>query len=145
MKNEKEITVPLAHPLDGRTRPRAPRKKSEGRTEELVHYLRERVGVLDGTELDNRRAAWQLILKAEANGSTDAVRDIKLLVDIALRPDNWHRPNVTSYKYLNAHGSKIANAHRERKATGADKLRAALEANAVHHASQHDAGGGGWT
>jgi hypothetical protein len=144
MKAAREITAPLTHPLD-QFRPRKARKRSDGRCEELCDYLRTKVGDLDGSELDNRRAVWSLILRAEAAAPDgDAVEAIKRLVDIATAADNWHSKNVTNYRYLLNHARQIANAHRERKPSAIDKARQVIEANAVHFAQRGDAGTGGW-
>lgn len=123
----KEITVPLAHPLDGLKVARTPRKRSDGRVKLLMDYLAERVGDLDGSAQDNARACWTLILRAEkADPEGDAVESIKRLIDIATDGNNWHARNVTGFRYLLNHARRIANEHRARRQTGdaasADKM-----------------------
>lgn len=111
----KEITRPLTHPLDGLTA-RKERKKGDGRPEHLCDYLRAKIGDLDGTEVDNRRAAWSLILRAEkASPGQDAVNAIERLIDIALEPTNWHANKVTNFRYLLNHARQIANDHRAKR------------------------------
>lgn len=111
----REITSPLRSPLQGTPKPHVPRKRSDGRCEVLCDYLREKVGDLDGTELDNRRACWTLILRAEkVNPEADATQTIRTLIDIATDPSNWHAKNVTNFRYLLNHARQIANGHRER-------------------------------
>ena len=140
----KEITRPLAHPLDTLSKSRKAAKRSDGRCEHLCDYLRAKVGVLDGTEADNRRAVWTLILKAEATQPDgDAVRSIETLIDIATAPDNWHAKNVTNFRYLLNHAGQIARAHRERKPTGNDKARSIVEAQAKYYADINGGTGGG--
>lgn len=123
----KEITVPLAHPLDGLKVERKPRKRSDGRVTLLMDYLAERIGDLDGSRQDNARACWSLILRAEkADPEGDAVDSIKRLIDIATDGNNWHARNVTGFRYLLNHARRIANEHRARRQTGdaafADKM-----------------------
>ncbi len=123
----KEITTPLAHPLDGLKVARTPRKRSDGRVKLLMDYLTERVGDLDGSAQDNSRACWTLILRAEkADPEGDAVESIKRLIDIATDGNNWHARNVTGFRYLLNHARRIANEHRARRQTGdaafADKM-----------------------
>ena len=140
----KEITRALLHPLDGVGKVRKARKTSDGRCEHLCDYLRSKIGDLDGTETDNRRAVWTLILRAEKmDPEGDAVTAIERLVDIATDPAlSWHAKNVTSYRYLLNHARQIANEHRQRKpASAVDRLASALAANAVHYGGA-DAGTG---
>lgn len=123
----REITKPLAHPLDGLKVARTPRKRSDGRVTLLMDYLAERIGDLDGSRQDNARACWSLILRAEkADPEGDAVESIKRLIDIATDGNNWHARNVTGFRYLLNHARRIANEHRARRATGdaafADKM-----------------------
>lgn len=142
----KEITRPLQSPMDGLKQPRKAAKRGEGRPEALCDYLRSKVGTLDGTEQDNRRAAWSLILKAEAaQPEGDAVKSIEALIDIATAPECWHSKNVTNFRYLLNHARQIANDHRQRKSSPIDKARQVVEANAVHFAQEHDGSAGGWT
>lgn len=123
----KEITVPLAHPLDGLKVARTPRKRSDGRVKLLMDYLADKIGDLDGSAQDNARACWSLILRAEkADPEGDAVDSIKRLIDIATHGDNWHAKNATGFRYLLNNARRIANEHRARRATGdaafADKM-----------------------
>ena len=123
----KEITVPLAHPLDGLKVARTPRKRSDGRVKLLMDYLTDKLGDLDGSAQDNARACWSLILRAEkADPEGDAVDSIKRLIDIATDGNNWHAKNATGFRYLLNHARRIANEHRARRATGdaafADKM-----------------------
>ena len=115
----KEITVPLAHPLDGLKVARTPRKRSDGRVKLLMDYLTDKIGDLDGSAQDNARACWSLILRAEkADPEGDAVDSIKRLIDIATDGNNWHAKNATGFRYLLNNARRIANEHRARCATG---------------------------
>lgn len=115
----KEITVPLAHPLDGLKVARTPRKRSDGRVKLLMDYLTDKIGDLDGSAQDNARACWSLILRAEkADPEGDAVDSIKRLIDIATDGNNWHAKNATGFRYLLNNARRIANEHRARRATG---------------------------
>lgn len=127
MTHPKEITVPLAHPLDGLKAARKPRKRSDGRVKLLMDYLADKIGDLDGSAQDNGRACWSLILRAEkADPEGDAVESIKRLIDIATDGKNWHARNVTGFRYLLNNARRIANEHRARRQTGdaafADKM-----------------------
>ena len=127
MTHPKEITVPLAHPLDGLKVGRTPRKRSDGRVKLLMDYLADKIGDLDGSTQDNARACWSLILRAEkADPEGDAVDSIKRLIDIATDETNWHSRNVTNFRYLLNNARRIANDHRARRASGhgaaADKM-----------------------
>ena len=120
MTNAKEITAPLTSPLQGwKVKATGNRKKSEGRTEHLMQYFRANVREPDGTEVDNRRAAWSLILKLEKQyPGKDAVKMIEVLIQAALQVP-FHAKNLTKYKYLLDHGQRIANDYRAAKNTGA--------------------------
>lgn len=119
MTNAREITKPLTSPLEGwRPKAKTARKKSEGRTEALMQYFRANVCEPDGTDVDNRRAAWSLILKLEKQyPGKDAVKMIEALIQAALTVP-FHAKNLTKYKYLLDHGQRIANDYRAAKATG---------------------------
>lgn len=123
----REITSPLAHPLDGLDVAKTPRKRADGRVALLLDYLSDKIGDLDGSRIDNARACWSLILRAEkADPEGDAVESIKRLIDIATDGNNWHSRNVTNFRYLLNNARRIANDHRARRASGhgaaADKM-----------------------
>lgn len=127
MTHPKEITVPLAHPLDGLKVARKTRKGPDERITMLVDYLTEKVGDLDGSAQQNRYACASLIRRAEkADPEGDAVESIKRLIDIATDGKNWHARNVTGFRYLLNNARRIANEHRARRQTGdaafADKM-----------------------
>lgn len=121
MIGAKEITAPLLHPLDGLKVERKQRKRSDGRVRLLIDYLAERVGDLDGSGIDNARACWSLILRAEKKDPQgDAVASIKALIDYATSGESWHSKNVTNFRYLLNHARAIANEHREKRARAKD-------------------------
>lgn len=96
---------------------RGPRKKSDGRVQYLLAYLAGKVGDLDGTTVDNARACWTLILRAEkADPEGDAVDSITRLIDIATSPESWHNRNATNFRYLLNHARQIANEYRANRA-----------------------------
>lgn len=134
----KEITTPMRTPLDGLTK-RKERKKSDGRVAHLVAYLSSKVGYVDGSDIDNRRACWTLIQRAEkADPTGDAVQSIERLIDIATDAKNWHSKNATSFRYLLNHAKQIANEHRQRRPSDMslqERIALAVAANAQYAAS----------
>lgn len=135
----KEIVRPLEHPLDGLVKA-STRKRSDGRVAHLVSYLRAKVGDLDGTSIDNARACWSLILRAErSDPGGDAVRSIEMLIDVATSEDSWHAKNATNFRYLLNHARQIANEHREKRARAKDPGSIAARV-AQHFASKSRSG-----
>ncbi len=137
--NDQGATKPLASPLEGAKEKDTvkdmvnvkeehagaeakPRKGPDPNVSVVVDHLSAALKVagiaqsLDGSEQDNRRAAWSLLNKLGKDyPDFDALTSAKTLINAAMA-DPFHARNSISVRYLLNNCGKIAAAAKERKA-----------------------------
>jgi hypothetical protein len=73
-------------------------------------------GMLDGSEMENRRFAWLLLQKRKYRDGPDvATATARALIQAAKR-DRFHAKNATGFKYLYYNAARIMQSHQSTKA-----------------------------
>jgi hypothetical protein len=85
---------------------------------EVVNYLKEKVGNLDDTIVWNRRYASNLLKRLKKEyPDKDSVATAKALIDVGLA-DNFHSKNMTSFKYIYGNQQKILRSYQASRQGG---------------------------
>lgn len=139
MLNEREITQPLASPLDGWKRPRklVEKKGRDERIDRLVAYFEQVIeGALNGSKRDNRNACSTLLsrfAKDEKFKQHDPERLVELLIH-AGRSLDFHAPKTRSFMYLVRYGGTIIEERQRAKGKRTGQLTDGEYSDAVDRA-----------
>jgi len=82
---------------------------------ELISLLKEKnQGFLDGSERMNRRYCWNLLIKFRYKEKPQkAVETIKFIIEMGFQ-DDFHRQNLTNFRYLFYHAKQIVEKYKSR-------------------------------
>lgn len=121
MLNEREITQPLASPLDGWKRPRklVEKKGRDERIDRLVAYFEHAIeGSLDGDAKRNRWDCSTLLKRFEKDYPQHDPEKLCEALITAGRKDQFHGPNTRSFSYLVKYAGRIIESRQRKKRTG---------------------------
>lgn len=114
--NSKNNDIPFK--VNETLKPVEEKNKSNPDINELINYLKDKVGHLDDVNKWNRIYAKHLLTRIKKEyPDKDPVATAKALIDIGLA-DSFHSKNMTSFKYIYGNQQKILRSYQANKQGG---------------------------